>query len=123
MLRGEALGKNGCLHFLTLADGSFVGVKELIATMEKLKKLCESNGLALYQLMKACKTKDSLLKVQEDLKNKISFLGLLENDGTIARIVKQVVINGVAEEGRSVKIVNPVKGSSVSWDFYRKMVE
>ena len=71
MLRSEGSGKNSCLHFLTLSDGSFVGVKELVVTMEKLKKLCESNGLALYQLMKACKAKDSLLKVQEDLKNKI----------------------------------------------------
>lgn len=98
-----------------LKDGSLVP-KSLVKST--LQNLCVANmqvSSALYHIVQICKNPDygCLSSSVQDSKNIFKKLGLMEKDGRISHIIKNIILNAVDDGvGAAASIVDPTLDSS-----------
>ena len=89
-----------------LKNGSEEFGPAVYATVFALKKLFQNDPIAFFDLVSKCR--DQNHQFSSDAETRLKALAIVDSDGTIHSIVKNVVLSAVEGDGLKMKIVTPV---------------
>lgn len=100
-------------EILRLKNGSEVSEAVLVAALISLEKLLEEGvegAISFYELTMVSRNPNH--ELDETSQQKLIDRGLLQRDGTVHQVVRDVVINAVEGEGLEMHLTSPIEEAS-----------
>lgn len=101
---------------IVLKDGSLVSEADLDSVSMTLKKLYQSEYLALFDLVKKCSNIEFQIPSSQyaDSKKVLIKENLINKDGQVHDEVRRIVLNSVQGSGLELRLINPLSNKGVS---------
>ncbi len=98
------------ITMVTLRDETQVPQKLLKITTLNLQALGKESSIALFELFQKCK--DSCYKFDADPKAILKKWAFIDASEKVHDLVKSIVLNSLELKDLSIKLINPIKGTS-----------